>query len=116
MSFAPGELRVAFTYRGRVRLLEPLYWREPDGRVIMVPAGLISDGVSVPPLAWPLVGHPYSGSLLRAALLHDWEIVDRAAPAREVHARFRRALRASGVGRVRAWLLWAAVRLFGPRW
>lgn len=115
MSFRPGELTVAFTDRGRVRLLEPLVWEEA-GATIVVPAGLVSDGVTVPPIAWPLVGHPLSGSLLRAALLHDWEIAARQAPSAVVHRRFHAALRASGVGRVRAWLLFTAVRCFGPRW
>lgn len=113
--FAPDPLRVEFTARGRVRLLEPLRWldaREP----ITVPTGFISDGVTVPAIAWPLVGHPYSGSLLRAALLHDWEIAMRDAPSAAVHRRFWAALRASGVGRVRAALLYATVRTFGPRW
>lgn len=113
--FLPSELRVAFTARGRVRLLEPLTWTDAH-ETLTVPAGFISDGVTSPAITWPFVGHPYSGSLLRAAVLHDWECVVRESPSPAVHRRFWLALRASGVGRVRAWLLWAAVRAFGPRW
>ncbi len=116
MPFAPGDVVVALTYRGRVRLMEPVTWHEPRGESVTVPVGFVSDGVTVPPLAWPLIGHPLSGMMLRAALLHDWELVLRERPAAAVHRRFHDALRASGVGRVRAWLCYTAARLFGPRW
>lgn len=116
MAFAPGGVVVTFVDRGRVRLEAPLTWHEPGGPSITVPVGFISDGVTVPPVAWPLVGHPLSGMMLRAAILHDWEIAGQLAPSPVVHRRFYRALLASGVGRARAWLCYTAVRTFGPRW
>lgn len=112
--FDPRPVRVEFRARGRVALLSPLRWRTST-TCITVPAGFETDGASIPALFWPLLGHPYSGSTLRAATLHDWEIVTRHAPSPVVHRRFYVALRASGVGRVRAALLYAGARCFGPR-
>lgn len=113
--FSRAPLTVQFVARGRVQLMTPLVWRTTTTS-ITVPISFLSDGASVPALLWPVVGHPYSGSLLRAAILHDFEIVTQRAPSRVVHRRFYAALRSTGVGRVRAALLYAVVRLFGPRW
>jgi hypothetical protein len=113
--FGRAPLAVRFVDRGRVQLLAPLVWRTST-TVLTVPASFETDGASVPAALWPVVGHPLSGSLLRAAILHDFEIVTQLAPSRVVHRRFYAALRSTGVGRVRAALLYAVVRLFGPRW
>jgi hypothetical protein len=107
-------LRVEFRARGRVALLSPLVWCTRT-TVIVVPAGFVTDGATTPPILWPIMGHPFSGSLFRATTLHDYEIVTRNAPSKIVHRRFYTALRATGVGRVRAALFYVAVRLFGPR-
>ena len=112
--FDPGPVRVEFRARGRVALCTPLRWRTTTTHLV-VPNGFESDGASIPALLWPLLGHPYSGSILRAAILHDWELVTRTAPSVVVHRRFYTALRASGVGRVRAALLYVGTRCFGPR-
>ena len=112
--FSADPLRVEFRARGRVALLAPVKWCTST-TVITVPAGFETDGATIPPPMWPIMGHPYSGSLLKATTLHDWEIVTRHAPSPVVHRRFYCALRALGVGRFRASLLYAAVRLFGPR-
>lgn len=113
--FSTGPLRVLFTDRGRVKLLDDLTWTD-DAGVIIVPRGFVSDGVTSPAITWPFVGHPYAGTLVRAAMLHDYEMATRHGTADAAHRRFHAALRASGVGRVRAALLFAAVWLFGPRW
>ena len=108
-----GPLAVQFAARGCVMLTAPLSWRTTT-EALTVPVGFLSDGATIPPLAWPFVGHPFSGSILRAAILHDYDL-SRPIPRVAAHRRFRRVLRAEGVGPVRAWLLYAAVRVFGPR-
>ena len=88
------------------------------GAVYEVPKGFVTDGASIPPIFWPLVGHPYSPSSLRAAILHDRMCrAPHTHPfdSSEVHAIFFEALRADGVAWLRAWLMWKAVALFGPR-
>lgn len=88
------------------------------GVVWVVPDGFTTDGASIPPLCWPLVGHPYSPSSLRAAILHDWMCRNPAAhglPSAAVHRVFFDALRADGVAWLRARAMWWAVRWCGPR-
>lgn len=106
---------VRFVARGRIAN-ETTLTRVRYNVVDTIPPGFVSDGASIPPLAWPLVGHPYAGSLIGPAFWHDWDIAQRADPPRVVHARFYRALRANGVGRFRAGVFWLACVLFGSRW
>ncbi|MCU7934123.1 MAG: DUF1353 domain-containing protein [Candidatus Thiodiazotropha sp. (ex Dulcina madagascariensis)] len=42
------------------------------GRALIVPAGYITDGASIPRFAWSLVGGPMSRPYLYAALPHDF--------------------------------------------
>jgi len=112
--FGPDPLRVEFRGRGRVALLAPLRWRTSTTR-ITVPLGFETDGATIPAILWPLVGHPLSGSILKAATLHDYELTTRHAPSAVIHRRFYEALRTSGVGRVRSALFYVGVRWFGPR-
>ena len=112
--FTIEPLRVEFRARGRVALLSSLRWRTTTTHIV-VPKGFETDGATIPALFWPIMGHPLSGSLVKATTLHDWEIVTRHAPSAVVHKRFYEALRSLGVGRFRSSLLYRAVRLFGPR-
>ena len=102
--------------RGQYALVEPLRaW--VTGRRFLVPEGFTTDGASIPPPCWLLVGHPYSPSSLRAAILHDWMCRTAAAhgmSSTRVHHLFYVALRADGVAWARARAMWLAVHWFGP--
>lgn len=103
---------------GEYRLVDVGMRVARQGVVWTVPLGFQTNGASVPAVFWLLVGHPYSPSSLRAAILHDWMCRDprgHGLSSREVHRVFYEALRADGVGVVRAWLMYAAVAVFGPR-
>lgn len=48
-------------------------WRvEVCGFRFTVPAGVSTDGASIPRFLWRVCGHPYESPRLYAALLHDW--------------------------------------------
>lgn len=100
----------------RVELMQPLRFLERDGTLCTVPRGFEFDGASIPKLLWGLIGAPLEGNYVRAAALHDYECRARTALPSTVHDRFYRAMRAEGVGRVQAWLMYRAVRHFGPKW
>lgn len=131
--------------RPRVHFVsEPLFRRAPRGRLEVrtalhavvddiayeVPVGVTTDGASVPPLCWLLVGHPFSPSSLRAAVLHDFLCEQRGwclravytgpVPPRlsswQVHRIFHASLLAERVHPLRAWCMFAVVAVFGPRW
>lgn len=105
----------------RWEVLEPLRY---DGRVdsFTVPAGFRTDFASIPGFLQSLA--PKLGSHNRAAVLHDW--LYAAAPCvlrpgggrhrisrADADGLFRRAMRESGVGRLRRWSFWASVRAAG---
>ncbi|MDX1659275.1 MAG: DUF1353 domain-containing protein [Nitriliruptorales bacterium] len=108
------------------RMLEPLGYEievedGPD-RFIVVPAhevGQSTDLASVPPWLWGVISS--FGRHTLAALLHD-HLCDEAEAAppsesgrlrRDADHLFRRAMVDLDVPAPRAWLMWAAVRLFG---
>lgn len=91
-------------------LLAPFAWTGPEP--VTVPAGFFSDGSTIPAIVWPGIGHPYSLSLLRASLCHDYDIA-RGLPWEECTRRYRVRLAASGVGLVRRSLVIAAVTARG---
>jgi endonuclease G len=101
--------------RESVQLVEPLGWADADGREWWVPAGFRYNGASVPRPFWSIVGHPLGGRVLRASGLHDWHCRMHDDDSGGAHRRFYEGLRADGVARWRADLMYAAVRNFGPQ-
>jgi hypothetical protein len=79
---------------------------------VAVPQGIITDFASVPRLFWP-VFPPSDPDYSAAAVGHDWCYANRFYTRREADAFLYEAARANGTGRVRAWLIWAGVRLGG---
>ena len=57
----------------------------------------------------------FVGRYRRATVLHDVYCVKRIRPSWAVHLMFYQAMRCDGTGPFQAYLLWIAVRLFGPR-
>lgn len=92
----------------------------PVGLVI-IRAGYRTDGQSVPRFAWPIIGHPFYGRSVPAAIGHDFAMQshhrapgqsDRQA-VRAANEAFRRALIRGGVSACKARVEWAAVSLAG---
>ena len=79
------------------------------------PAGRIINGASIPEVLWSkIVGTPYIGDYRRATVVHDVACQDKAKPHEEVHRMFYDAMLCDGVSEERAFLMYTAVRLFGP--
>ena len=77
-----------------------------------VPAGTNTDFASIPnQLRWFV---PKYGRYNRAAVLHDWLSVRAVAgdfDRSDADGIFRRSMRELGVGFLRRWVMWAAVRI-----
>ena len=115
---APGEsiVHAAWDRESRNgRLLLPVVYRDPKGRIWKVPAGFIFNGLSVPRFFWRLTP-PYAGRAREASVVHDYLCVIKPCNSTTAHWVFYWALRANGVGLWTAWTRWAAVRFFGPQW
>ncbi|MBP5971142.1 DUF1353 domain-containing protein [Pseudomonas iridis] len=99
-------------------LLDDLVLADDDERVITVPAGFITDFASIKVLhnaflfvLFALV----SGYGNYAATVHDWLYENGELSRKEADAVLYRALRAEGVARWRAWLMYVGVRLGGAK-
>lgn len=114
--------------RESFRLLRRIAYRDDVYGEILVPADLATfdtDFASVPALFTWLV--PKTGAHLPASLIHDGLVGGRDYVATEhpgavdpidrvaADAVFRRAMRDSGIGPIRQWLVWSAVTL-GTIW
>lgn len=110
----PAPRRHWWSRQGRplVRLTAPLDYDDIELGVIHVPAGFVSDGGSIPPLCWPLVGDPF-GPGLRAFVLHDFGYSTRFVPRLDVDRLLYRSLRDCGLSLARRRLIYRAVRMFG---
>ena len=63
-----------------------------------------------------LIGSPYTGKYRKAAVIHDTLCAVKDRPWKEAHWIFREMLRALGVGRLRARLMYVALLLGGTKW
>jgi len=95
-----------------------------EGKVWIAPAGILTDGASIPPMFVGFIGDPRSKEFMNAATVHDSYCAEsnrnnpyyHAAPWQEVHRMFYDALRVSGTPAIKAKIMYAAVYLGGPRW
>lgn len=126
----------------RHHVIGELVYRDRKGREWSVPTGFDTDLASVPrdslfvfisigvmlgglsfgswlwlSLLFLMWAFPRSGMHNRAAVLHDWLYWGLVRPGtmtrRQADAIFYEALRACRVDRVRAWVMWAVVRVGG---
>ncbi len=106
------------------RTREPLEFIDAKQQVWVAPAGILTDGASIPPIFVPLIGDPRSKEFMNAATVHDSYSAEsnrdspyyHAAPWQDVHRMFYDALRVSGTPAIKAKIMYAAVYLGGPRW
>lgn len=93
------------------KLLSEFVYEDSEHGRIAVARGFETDFASVPrlPVVFDLVG-AYGHA---AATLHDWLYSSGLVPRKSADRIFREALRATGIARWRAWLMWAGVRLGG---
>jgi hypothetical protein len=111
-----GEVVAKFLRDGRnIQLTEPFGYVDPAGRQWDVPAGMITNGASVPQFFWTAFP-PFTGSYRSAAVIHDYYCETKTRSWEETHEVFYLASRAAGVSEAIAKALYAAVYHFGPRW
>lgn len=98
----------------RFVLLDPLFTEvEVDGvhNVITVPMGFNTDLASVPRALWGWI--PPHGRYLRAAVVHDYLYYVSDRPRKEADEIFHALMVHMGVSKLRAGLMYYAVRIFG---
>jgi hypothetical protein len=101
---------------GRMKILNEYSFVDSAGGRWVVPAGYVSDGASIPKLAWSIVGDPWGADYRNAAVIHDAACENKNRPWESVHLTFYYAMLAAGVSKYKAKVMYAAVYHFGPRW
>jgi tetratricopeptide (TPR) repeat protein len=106
------------------RLTTPLTFVDQNGVAWKAPAGMLTDGASIPDWALSITGRPNTSNVFRAAIVHDayCQASSKASdqlysrPWKATHQMFYDGCIACGAAPSRAVMWWAAVRLGGPRW
>jgi hypothetical protein len=93
------------------------FWESPFlacGMRVVIRKGFVTDGASIPRIAWTLIGSPMEVPLLGPALCHDAlycaELVPDHATADDMFLEF---MKLAGIGWAKRRIVWAAVRCFG---
>ncbi len=111
-----------FTTPANVRLLEEYKFEllsdfeyhvgsYPSDTIIRVPKGYITDLASTPRLIWWWL--PPHGRYAKAAILHDYLYSHGVMSRKYADSIFLEAMSVLGVKRVRIYIMYFAVRLFG---
>jgi hypothetical protein len=61
-----------------------------DGEIWFAPKGYKTDGASIPPIFWPIIGFPFTGYYVSAAIIHD---VYARPPDRLLHSSLKQTAR-----------------------
>ncbi len=97
--------------KGRWKLTKPFeYINSPV--IIRVPIGFITDGASIPKIAWSLIGSPWSGRYSRAAVIHDYGYSSQTITRKEVDTIFLDGMKILGVSWWKRKTMWFFVRSF----
>ena len=89
---------------------------DPDKIGWLAKAGDKTDGASIPSWAQHFVGGQFEKEFVKAAVIHDHYCVRLVRPWRQTHRVFYHALVESGVNKLKAKLMYAAVVIGGPKW
>jgi hypothetical protein len=100
----------------KMRLSEDFSFIDANGVKWTAPAGAVIDGASIPRMFWYFIGSPFNGNYRRASVIHDVYCVTQTRPHEQVHRMFYEAIRADGVGKIKAKAMYLALKIGAPRW
>lgn len=102
-----------------VRLLENFIFTDANGVEWLAEENDTPDGSSIPKFAWTLIGSPFVGKHRNASIPHDKYCVLREKSGKsheEVHRMYYEACLCAGVNKIKAKLMYLAIRVGGPKW
>ena len=84
---------------------------------VVVPAGFIFDGASIPRFAWSLLGvTPYDPKIICAAVVHDWLYNSKTKSKREADNIFYYIMYYQGfISKAKIKIMYSAVKAFGDK-
>ncbi|MBX9926432.1 MAG: DUF1353 domain-containing protein [Hyphomicrobiaceae bacterium] len=107
--------RPADTFRD-IKLLEAFGFVDSKGVHWDVSPGYVSNGASIPPTLWPVVGGPLDGPYRDAAVIHDYYCEKRNRSSDDTHRMFYEAAVARGTSENIASTMYMGIIFGGPRW
>ena len=81
--------------------------------LLRIKKGFAYDGASIPRVAWPLIGSPFTGTHTRGAYIHDALYASELLPRVDCDWIFLDIMEACGAGWIKRNLMWSAVRPAG---
>ncbi|MEM9931382.1 MAG: DUF1353 domain-containing protein [Bacteroidota bacterium] len=99
-------------------------YQDPNGKIWVAPAGTVTDGASIPSVVAGFFGGKLNTNFLFAAIVHDAYCAEanthlpvfQTETWQATHQMFYHACLANGTPSVKAKVMYAGVRLGGPRW
>ena len=104
----------------KVKLIDDFFYIDPSGKRWPAPKESIVDGASIPVPLWnKWIGPPFVGDYRRASVVHDvaCDLREKICPSSQIaHRMFYDACLCGGVNKIKAKIMYWAVRQFGPKW
>lgn len=124
--FGLGSMDASAEFMGKLVLEpreKPLYevmenfsYKDKKGIVWTTTKGYKTNGASIPRLLWPVIGDPYGGGYIKSAVIHDQACDEKKRTWQDTHRVFFDAMLEEGVSPTRAYIMYAAVYRYGPKW
>jgi Protein of unknown function (DUF1353) len=99
-----------------IKLVEPFGYVDPTGLHWDVPAGYVTNGASIPPSLWAIVGGPFDGPYRDAAVIHDYWCEQKTRSSDATHKMYYDAAVARGTSENIASTMYAGIVFGGPKW
>jgi Protein of unknown function (DUF1353) len=103
------------TYRD-IKLIQSFGYIDPRGVHWDAPAGYVTNGASIPPSLWAVVGGPFDGPYRDAAVLHDYYCEAKLRSSDDTHRMYYEAAVARGTSENIASTMYAGIVFGGPKW
>lgn len=110
-----GDIKISRPVKGELiwRVDEKISYVYNELIKITVLPGMTTDGASIPRLFWRLIGGPFTGKYVGAALIHDGLYASELLPREVADEIFYRAMLSLAVPRWKALIMFSAVRIGG---
>ena len=99
--------------KGMTRLLETFTYKSKNGKTYKIPKGFEFDGASIPQFVQDIIGGRFLPEFLAAATVHDYLYEKRKGDRKEADLVLKELLLLNKVKKVRAGMMYAAVRMGG---
>lgn len=78
-----------------------------------IPKGFVTDGASIPRAFWRVIDHPFRSDYIDIYTEHDYDYQTGRIPREEADEKMLEGLKERGMGIVKRYTIYRAVRIFG---